>query len=295
MRPLDMMSKTTHKMPDAPIEVPLGPRTSVLVVTRDCADALRRCLAALEASVPREAIEITVVDNGSRDGSAQLDGEFPGANFLRLPKNFGYTKAANIGIRGAKGEYVFLLPPTIEVAPDTVAKLTARMDAEAELGAVCPAPASAYPLPSPEQLYAEWKGRTGLQEVPAGAAAVYVRDSAILVRRTFLAGMRNFDPRYGDFGAQLDLCRQLRNAGKKLAVLPEVRVQRNPALAGEGGTVDTADRLNGIAAYAGKYHGFGSAFKIRLGAALSSLFGFRFGVLSGILGGQKIDGDQPGA
>ena len=49
-----------------PTEAPLAPRTSVLIVTRDCVEPLRRCLAALEAGVPREAIEIIVVDNGSQ-------------------------------------------------------------------------------------------------------------------------------------------------------------------------------------------------------------------------------------
>ncbi len=286
-------------MPDTPTEAPLAPRTSVLLVTRDCADSLRRCLAALEASVPREAIEIIVVDNGSRDGTDQLDAGFPGADFLRLPKNFGYTKAANIGIRGAKGDYVLLLPATVEVAPDTIVRLAARLEAEPELGAVCPLPARAYALPTPEQLYGEWKG-TPLTEIAVdaseGAVTVgYVRDSAILTRRNFLTGMRNFDQRYGEFGAQLDLCRQLRNAGKKLAILPEVRIGLTDVPPQAEDTVAVADRLNGIAAYAGKYHGFGAALKIRLGAALSSLAGLRFGVLSAIAGGQKIDGDQPGA
>jgi hypothetical protein len=284
------MSKTPQ-MPETPSEAPLALRTSVLLVTHDCVEGLRRSLAALEASVPRAPIEIIVVDNGSRDGSAQLDAEFPAVNLLRLPKNFGYTKAANIGIRGAKGDYVLLLPPGIEVAPDTVTRLADQLEQNPEVGAVLPAPAQTFALPTAEQLYAEWKSGVALPAAPIG----YARDSAILVRRTFLAGMRFFDQRYGEFGAQLDLFHQLRNAGKKVAVLEDVRVGGSAVVAGTTDSVDTVDRINGIAEYAGKYQGFAAGLKVRLGAGLSSLVGFRIGILSGIVGGQKVDGDQPGA
>lgn len=127
-------------MAETPREESPALRCSVLVVARNCAGPLGRALVALERSSPREAIEIIVVDNGSRDGTGQLDAGFPAASFLRLPKNFGYTKAANIGIRGAKGDYVLLLPATVEVAPDTIVRLAARLEAEPELGAVCPCP-----------------------------------------------------------------------------------------------------------------------------------------------------------
>ena len=42
-----------------------------------------------------------MVDNGSSDGSVQLDTDFPQTQFIRLPKNFGLTKAMNIGWRAA--------------------------------------------------------------------------------------------------------------------------------------------------------------------------------------------------
>jgi len=61
---------------------------------------------------PRDArpLQIIVVDNGSSDGSAQLDTEsFAQAQFIRLPKELRLTKAMNIGWRAADAEYVFFL------------------------------------------------------------------------------------------------------------------------------------------------------------------------------------------
>ena len=66
---------------------------------------LRQCLAALEKSEGRERLQIVVVENGSMDGSEQLDSEFPDLQWIRLPKNFGLTKAMNLGWRAADAEY----------------------------------------------------------------------------------------------------------------------------------------------------------------------------------------------
>ena len=91
--------------------IPSGPRTSVLIVSHNSVAALRCCLDALLRTTDRQDVEILVVDKGSRDGSEQLDSDYPGVTFLRLPRNFGYTKALNIGTRTATGDYLFLLDP----------------------------------------------------------------------------------------------------------------------------------------------------------------------------------------
>src|ERR1022692_4226646 len=58
------------------------PRVSVVVVSRNRAALLRRCLDSLEQSDARPTLQVIVVDNGSSDGSAQLDSAFPAAQFV---------------------------------------------------------------------------------------------------------------------------------------------------------------------------------------------------------------------
>ena len=147
-------------------DTPPPPRISALIVSNNQAAALRRSLAALEKSRNRELMEIILVDNGSTDGSPSLDTDFPNITVLRLPRNFGSTKALNIGIRTAIGEYLLLLEPETEVSPDTVALLAARLDREAEASAVCPlltSPADEpvsriLPLPTADYFHAVCRG-----------------------------------------------------------------------------------------------------------------------------------------
>ena len=50
------------------------------------------------------------------------------------------------------------------------------------------------------------------------------RGAPLMVRKLFLRGMNYFDERYGEYWSDLELCWQLRNAGKSILVLPQVRV-----------------------------------------------------------------------
>ena len=91
-----------------------------------------------------------MVDNGSTDGSAQLDSEFPNLQWIRLPKNFGLTKAWNLGWRAADAEYVLFLHDDTEVEPTRVARLADALDANAEAVAVCPLLVDAEGRPAPQ-------------------------------------------------------------------------------------------------------------------------------------------------
>src|SRR5579863_3256306 len=204
------------------------PKVTALIFSYDSAPALRRCLAALEGSKDREAIEILVVDCGSHDESPQLDTEFSGVTILRLPRYFGRTKAINIGTRTAAGEYLFLLTPEVEVLPTTVPALLARLESDSETVAVAPLLLDTDAKPAP-QFFRLPTPQTGVEltpvEVDKSAEAVsveYATFQALLVRKFFVRGINYLDERYGEFGADVELAFQIRRVARKTLVLPQV-------------------------------------------------------------------------
>ncbi len=286
-------------------EIQQSPRVTALIVSRNCAAALRECLAALEASAARDSLEILVVDNGSHDESRSMDTEFPNINMLRLPKNFGATKALNAGIRTARGEYMLLLPQDVEVKPDTIELLRSRLEADPDAGAVCAYVDRSYPLPARESLAEFWK--TGEfpgakpVDLSADAAAVdFFIWAPILVRRAVLTGMHYFDDKFGEFGPDAELCYKIRSAGKKILVIPGAKVTRGAAVEPEDGPVYSADRALGAATYLGKREGVRAAIGFRL-SAIFHVFGrlltfqspgYDIKRLTALISGQKIDGTQ---
>ena len=282
------------------VEQPPAPKVTALIFSYDSAPALRRCLAALEGSKDRESIEILVVDCGSHDESPQLDTEFPGVTILRLPRYFGRTKAVNIGTRTAAGEYLFVMSPEVEVLPTTVPALVARLESDSEAVAVAPLLLDTDAKPV-TQFFKLPTPNTGIELTPvevdksAGAVSVeYATFQALLVRKYFVKGINYIDERYGDFGADAELCYQIRRAARKTLVLPQVTALFTPCspYSASAETILEADRVHGAAVYFGKHYGFVTGLMFRIKSALKALFTARLGLFAALASGSKIDGSQ---
>lgn len=109
---------------------------SVVILSWNTKDLLLRCLASVERSVSPPAREVLVVDNASRDGSADAAAAaFPSVRILRNARNEGYARGNNIGIRASRGRHVLLLNSDTEVAPGAFAALTWFLDSHPAYGA----------------------------------------------------------------------------------------------------------------------------------------------------------------
>lgn len=84
---------------------------------------LRNCLKALYSNTDLE-IETIVVDNHSTDGSVEeVRQEFPYITYIFLDKNYGFSKAVNVGIQKARTPYVLLLNNDTEIQEGAVYQL----------------------------------------------------------------------------------------------------------------------------------------------------------------------------
>ena len=267
------------------------PRVSIVVVSRNRVDALRACLQSIEASSGRERYQLIVVDNGSTDGAAQLDEAFPNSQFIRLPKNFGLTKAWNLGWRAADAEYVLFLHDDTAVEPGAIAALADALDAHADAAAVCPLLVDSAGAPAPQlgklPPDGEWRPAPPATEpVPVE----FPRGAAVMARVFFIKAIRQIDARYGQFGCDADLAAEIRRASRKILLVPGARVQHQGRTTYS--SMERADFLQARAVFLGKYQGFGAGLQARIAAVLGPFFGFRFGELRYTIAGQKIDGTQ---
>ena len=96
-------------------------------------------LASLDSSRHQSALEIILVDNGSRDETASIvRNEFPHVNLVEAGANLGFARATNLASREADGRYLFLLNPDAEVAAGSLDHLIGFMDSHPDAGAVSP-------------------------------------------------------------------------------------------------------------------------------------------------------------
>jgi GT2 family glycosyltransferase len=276
-----------------PVEKPEPPlRASIAVVSHNRVEWLQRCLRAVEASEERERLQVIVVDNGSQDGSAQLDAEFPQVQFIRLPKNFGLTKALNLGWRAADSPYVLFLHEDTEVEPSVARRLADVLDGHPEAAGACPLLVDEQGRPAPQlgSLPPDGSWRPAEPSGMEPFVVEYPRGAALMMRVAAIRAVRQIDERYGQFGSDADLAEQVRRASKKILLVPEARVRHH----GQDGytTEEQADFLLARAVFLGKYHGFAAGLKARIAAILGPLARLRLGQLKYTMSGQKIDGSQ---
>lgn len=254
------------------------PLVSALVVSYNSKDMLLRCLQAFfgSADVPVEAV---VVDNDSSDGSAAaVTDEFPQATVLVQAQNLGYGRAANIGLERCQGRFVLLLNPEVTVDPQSVGRLADLLLTRPDVGAVGPRlvtedgrldPDSRRAFPIPRTLFYRTVGlnklfpksprfgrhnmghmpETEVHEIDAGTGACLMLRLAALDRVGF------FDPRYFNFGEDLDLCYRLKLGGWKVFYVPSsTAVRHSPPATPAAQRRISYERHRAMWAYHFKHH-----------------------------------------
>jgi GT2 family glycosyltransferase len=256
-------------------------RISVLIVSQNQAQLLRPTLAALAARQDPEMSEVIVVDCGSKDASHRMDDEFEGITLMRLPRNFGWTRAINIATRTAKGEYLLLLPNGCQIQPDSLQRMLNAIEGEASVGAVCPR-GEFFLLPR--------AGDTELRRCDA-AQAEYPFEQPVLLPKLALVSMNFLPDKYGQYFGDLELFHKMKEAGKRVLVLQDMEWARDHAKQEMiDPDTDLADRYNGLGAYYSKNYGFGTGLSFWLGQTLKAFVSFRLGLAGKLLGGTKVDG-----
>ncbi|MCB0512746.1 MAG: glycosyltransferase family 2 protein [Chitinophagales bacterium] len=85
---------------------------SIVVVSYKTPHLLKKCVESIYAFKEDLSIEVIIVDNDSGDESKQLVmTNFPDVNWIDSGYNAGFSRANNIGIKQAKGDYIVVLNP----------------------------------------------------------------------------------------------------------------------------------------------------------------------------------------
>jgi N-acetylglucosaminyl-diphospho-decaprenol L-rhamnosyltransferase len=222
----------------------VGADLAVVIVNYNAGEFLDRCVSSVTAAGGDIAVDIVVVDNASRDGSATAAARaHPETRLIENRENRGFAAAANQGVSATDAPFVFLLNPDAEITGGTLAALVKLAREHARAGAVgClvrnpdgTIQPSARRVPrlfealmhaflgpllpgnrwSRSYTMAEWD-RSTEREVE------WISGSAMLLRREAFDEVGAFDEGYFMYVEDVDLCTRLRSAGWKVLFSPEV-------------------------------------------------------------------------
>lgn len=207
----------------------------ISVVNTDNAELLQRCLASLPAAAGTITWRATVVDNASRDGSAEVvRREFPWARVLengcRLGFSANHNQVVDEVVSRVSARYVLVLNEDTELEPESLQELVAFADHRQGLGAAGPRliGGDGREQPSyfcfPGVAHEFWgtlsPGRQAQQPENGG----WLNGSCLLVRTDALREVGTLDERFFIFFEDTDLGLRLHDAGWHSAVCDTARV-----------------------------------------------------------------------
>jgi N-acetylglucosaminyl-diphospho-decaprenol L-rhamnosyltransferase len=112
----------------------MQPDLSVIIVTHNGREMALATLRSALGATDGVRVEWIVVDSGSTDGVADaISDTWPDIDVVRSG-NHGFAAGNNVGLRRARGRYVLLLNPDVEVARGTLAELVRALDERPEVG-----------------------------------------------------------------------------------------------------------------------------------------------------------------
>ena len=271
---------------------------AIITVSTSEAHWLRPCLSTVFAHMGDVSADVVVVDNESRDGTADVvETEFPDARVVPS-RNHGFSHANNRGLMTCDARYVLFLNPDTEIVEGTFEDLVRAMDARPTVGLI----GVRQVTPDgridktirrfPNALRAlgdsfaterlprrpRWLGERELDR------SVYDREvdcdwtsgSFMLARREAIESAGFLDERYFMYSDETDFCRRIKTAGWEIRHLPSMTIIHHEGKAGIKPSIESLIASSRML-YARKH--FSPAHRllyfgaVLLGASLRSVYG----------------------
>jgi GT2 family glycosyltransferase len=271
------------------------PEVSIIIVSYNTKELLQQCLESLLKETKEMSCEIIVIDNSSKDHSAEMVAEnFPSLQLIKSKTNLGFAAANNIGFGLAQGRYILLLNSDAFLHPGALQKALKKMDANGNIGlggARLVNPDGSW-QPSCRQFpsllndflrlsglaakhpHSRFFGRADSTWDNSGTEsdADWVPGAFMIIRQDVLQKVGFFDERYFLYYEEVDLCRRIKAAGYEIRYWPDVVVTH---LGGESSKTVTTSlfspsenqltlwRMRSMLLYFRKHHGFLGAYAMK--------------------------------
>lgn len=217
---------------------------SIIIVSWNVKDLLRKNLQAIYNNTHGINFEVFVVDNDSKDQSAEMvQVEFPQVHVIANKENLGFAKANNQAIAQSKGRYVLLLNPDMRVHESTLVDMVKWMDQHPEAGvagchlidenSVTVPHVRRFPRVSDQAItvlkfphvFPKILNAYMMTDFDYSKEAIVdsIRGSFFMIRREIIEKIGGLDEAYFIWFEEVDYCKQVTELGYKIMYTPDIK------------------------------------------------------------------------
>ncbi len=199
--------------PPGPAETPM---VSVIICAYNAERTMRPCLESLR-HLAYPNYEVVIVDDGSRDCTAEIAAEFPEFRLTRQP-NKGLAVARNVGLHAARGALIAYTDSDCVVDPHWVSMMVRTMQEGRFDG--CGGPNYAPHEEGGTQACVAASPGAPSHVLVADDRAEHLAGCNMMFTKLALEKVGGFDPRFRTAGDDVDICWRLLDAGFTLGYSP---------------------------------------------------------------------------
>lgn len=216
----------------------MEPIVTLVVVCYNCKEWLERFFQSLKEQTIFDRCEILMVDNSSKDGTAEAcDREmktWTNGRFVPTGGNYGFGGGCNWGARQARGKYLFFLNPDVWFEPNCLAELVRQ--AESSKAKVFSAVEMSY-TGTNFTIGVHGQGASGFdifgcttpQSKNEKQDNIFAIGTFYFIRRDLFHKIGGFDEEFFVYGEEMDLSWRARIAGEAIELVPTAHVHHAAA------------------------------------------------------------------
>ncbi|MEO0205856.1 MAG: glycosyltransferase family 2 protein [candidate division WOR-3 bacterium] len=218
---------------------------SVVIVNYNPVYVLRNCLENLRIVLSESDAEVIIVNNITTFSLGHLVTEYQ--QFLKLllvenQTNLGYARAVNQGIKNARGEYILIINPDIQIISGAIGKMISFFEQEKNIGILAPQMLnydhtiqnSCLRFP---KIWTPFIRRTCLKNLSFGKKELirylmldfdhqmtrevdWVLGAAMMTKKSLIEKIGFMDERFFLYFEDVDWCRRFQNHGFRVIYFP---------------------------------------------------------------------------
>ncbi|RDC56616.1 glycosyltransferase family 2 protein [Pedobacter chinensis] len=204
--------------------------TSIITVNFHQTDVTIDLLKSIAKSYLPSQVEVIVVDNGTiKNMELIFRPHFGNIKYIQSKENTGFAGGNNLGIRQAKGDYIFLLNNDTEIPAGCIETMIAEMERNEKIGLLSP-----LLLYFDQKDLVQYAGYTPLNYLTGRNACLgqfeknigqyadksyptgFCHGAAVMCRKTDLLKAGLMDETYFLYYEELDWCEKFKRIGKQI-------------------------------------------------------------------------------
>ena len=214
---------------------------SIITVNYNQAKVTCELLKSL-SNISYRNTEIIVVDNASSEGTTLIRNQFPGVKLICSDKNLGFAGGNNLGLKSAHGKYILFINNDVEVSPNFLEPLVARLSHLDTTAAV--SPKIKYFTPGTTIQYAGSYAvnpftlrntHIGTGEVDHGQyneprLTSYAHGACMLVKKSVIDLIGSMDEHFFLYYEEQDWCERMNRNGFHIFYVPQSEVYHKESM-----------------------------------------------------------------